>query len=322
MSRLDDPRTGRVLIIAHRLHPLDLSGHVLEHGGWDQIALPFIAPSDCHYDVGGRVWHRRKGDLLRLDAFKQADIDRLTKIVNPDFEALYQQFLGERSSIRICASHFGSFSFPPPDADIIISVDPGHRPGPGSSFTVMQAWCSVGGEFFLFDQWRAQCDVDTACRALRVGVANSKAAAVLIEWSGYGPTLARDLRKRFRSLDVRLVPTDARSKSARLLRHIDLIQSGRIKLPHDAHWREAFELEMEHFPHGEFDDQVDALSQALDFLRDGPPFGKRQQRCVGMTIDIRGFARFANHASGGWIRPEYASLGRLGQKKQIFPEQD
>jgi hypothetical protein len=68
MSRLNNPRTGPVVIIAHRLHPSDLSGHVLRSGGWDHIALPFIAPRDQDYDLGKRTWHRQKGELLRPDA--------------------------------------------------------------------------------------------------------------------------------------------------------------------------------------------------------------------------------------------------------------
>ncbi len=320
MSRLDNPRTGRVVISAHRLHQQDLSGHVLETGEWDHIGLPFIAPKDQDYNLGGRVWHRKKGELLRPDAFTEADIERVKSIVDPDFEALYQQFLGETSSIRIRGSDFGSFTVPPHDAAVVISIDPGHRPGPEHSFTVMQAWCSDGNDFLLLDQWRAQADLETACRALKIGVANSQAAAVIIEWSGYGLALARDLRKRFRSLDVRLIPPDSRSKIERLLRHIDLIRSGKIKLPHDAPWREAWDFEFEQFRHGGFDDQVDGLTQGLDFMLDNPKLRITPQRCVGVTRDVHGVSRFANQTS--WARPAYGGLRRRGRMKWIFPEQD
>jgi predicted phage terminase large subunit-like protein len=320
MSRLDNPKTGRVVISAHRLHQRDLSGHVLETGEWELIALPFIAPNDQDYDLGGRVWHRRKGELLRPDAFTKADIARIKSIINPDFEALYQQFLGETSSIRICGGDFGSFTFEFPDAAIVISVDPADRPGPKHSFTVMQALCSDGDDFLLLDQWRAQTDLETACRALRIGTTNSQPAAVIIEWSGYGSALARDLRKRFSSLEVRLIPPDGRSKTERLLRHIDLIRYGKIKLPHDAPWREEWDFEFEQFPHGGFDDQVDALTQALDFMLDNPKLRVAPQRCVGLTRDIHGVSRFANQTS--WIRPAYAGLRRRGRTKRIFPAQD
>jgi predicted phage terminase large subunit-like protein len=96
--------------------------------------------------------------------------------------------------------------------------------------------------------------------------ANCQAAAVLIEWFGYGQTLFENLRRHFRSLNLHLIAPDGRSKTARLLPHIDVIQSGRIRLPQDARWREAYACEFEQFPHGPFDDQVDATTQFLDFM--------------------------------------------------------
>ena len=69
MSRLDNPKTGRVVISAHRLHQNDLAGHVLESGEWDSIALPFIAPKDQDYDLGGRCGIEKRAiccDPMRL----------------------------------------------------------------------------------------------------------------------------------------------------------------------------------------------------------------------------------------------------------------
>ena len=150
MSRLNDPKIGRVVINGHRLHEDDLSGHVLAMGGWDHIALPFEAPRDQVYSFGGRSWYRKKGELLRPSAFSQAEVNRIKSIINPDYEALYQQYLGEGHSLRISRDQFGSFAFAPKDGPIVISVDPGHRGGPGHSFTVMQAWLSFGNEFFCW----------------------------------------------------------------------------------------------------------------------------------------------------------------------------
>jgi hypothetical protein len=126
-SRLNNPAKGRVVIVGHRLHPGDLSGHVLQTGGWEHVALPFIAPRDQDYDLGARTWRRKKGELLRPDAFTPGEIERIKNTINPDFEAVYQQFLGEAHSIRISRDHFGSFTVAP-DAPVVISVDPGPSP--------------------------------------------------------------------------------------------------------------------------------------------------------------------------------------------------
>jgi phage terminase large subunit-like protein len=324
MSRFDVPKTGRVVINAHRVHSEDLSGHVLQSGDWTHIALPLIAPSDQDYDLGdGKVWHRMTGELLRPAAFTEADVNRLkNSIVNPDFDVLYQQ-CRELDAIRIGANAFGSFIVSPSDAPALICVDPGHRPGPGHSFTVMQAWSWTGNEIFWLDQWRRQADVDTVTRALIGGTLNCQPAVVLIEDSGYGQTLFRVLRKRFSSLDIRLILPEQRSKSARLLRHLDLIQSGRIKLPQDAHWRGVWEPEIDSFPHGPFDDQVDTMMLGLDFIVQDPELRKiRQRRCLGVMVNNMGIPTFADQQSSLSFRSPYASLSRRQRMNRIFPPDD
>ena len=114
MSRLDNPITGRALITGHRLHPNDLSGHVLKSGRWDHIALPMIAPSEETYELGnGKSWHCKKDDLLRPGAFSESDIARMKAVINPDFEALYQQFAGESSAVNISRRCFRTFQSRP-----------------------------------------------------------------------------------------------------------------------------------------------------------------------------------------------------------------
>jgi predicted phage terminase large subunit-like protein len=319
MSRLNDSKIGRVVINAHRLHEFDLSGHVLATGDWDHIVLPFEAPRDQNYVFGGRSWYCKKGELLRPNAFSQAEVNRIKSIINPDYEGLYQQYLGEGHSIRISRDQFGSFTLAPKDAPIVISVDPGHRGGPGHSFTVMQAWSPCEKEFFLLDQWREQADVDEACSALKFAAKNCRPAAVLIEYSGYGQTLARDLQKQSRSLKVDLVPPDRCSKTARLLRHIEVIQSGRVKLLESAQWREAWVSEFEQFPHGAFDDQVDAFTLAMDFLVEGPTLIRPPARALGGTMSTRGVFTSGSEWGRRGIRG-HTALGGQRQLTRIFPK--
>jgi hypothetical protein len=39
LSRLDNQRVGKVIIIMHRLHENDLCGYVLQQGGWSHTAV-------------------------------------------------------------------------------------------------------------------------------------------------------------------------------------------------------------------------------------------------------------------------------------------
>jgi predicted phage terminase large subunit-like protein len=319
MSRLNNTKTGRVVINAHRLHQSDLSGHVLEAGGWDHVALAFEAPRDQGYEFGGRSWYRKKCELLRPNAFSQAEVNRIKSIMNPDFETLYQQCLGEGQSLRISREQIGSFTVAPNNAAILISVDPGHRGGPGHSFTVMQAWARFEDDFYLFDQWRHQASIDDAVSALKFAAKSCRPAAVVIEFSGYGQTLARDLQKQHRSLNIELVPTDRRSKTVRLLRHIDAIRSGHVKLPQSAEWREAWIAELEQFPRGAFDDQVDAFTLAMDRLVEGPKLINPPPRALGGTLNTRGVFTPGSEWGRRGIQGR-SVLGRQRQLTRIFPD--
>jgi hypothetical protein len=61
------------------------------------------------------------------------------------------------------------------------------------------------------------------------------------------------------------------SKEARMDQETSTIEQGRIFLPQKAEWLEPFRAEVTAFPEGEFDDQVDSLSQFLYWLRLGGP---------------------------------------------------
>jgi predicted phage terminase large subunit-like protein len=288
MSRLNDPTTGRVIVNAHRLHEHDLSGFVLKTGGWSLVGLPFIAPQDASYQFGTRLWHRKAGELLRPDAFSQAEVDRIKQIIHPDFECLYQQLVGATHSITIDAAHFGKVIVAPKDAAVVISVDPGHRGGAGHSFTVMQAWSKIDDNFVLLDQWRAQADIDEIVSALIKAVGCCRPGMVLIEHTGFGQALARDVQRRFPRTKIRLISPDQRSKSARLLSHIHLIEGNRIKLAQDAWWHGDFVEEFVRFPNGNFDDQVDAFSLAMDFFAGNPALEAPKSRALGGTLNSRG----------------------------------
>lgn len=91
LSRFNNRRIGQVIVIAHRVHEDDLSGHLLWQGKWRHVVLPMVAMADATYDTDSGCWHRPKGELLRPNAFDLEDLEDLKAIThNPDFEMLYQ----------------------------------------------------------------------------------------------------------------------------------------------------------------------------------------------------------------------------------------
>src|SRR6516164_6329289 len=127
-TRLDHPKKGCIVVIAHRISEDDLPGHVLQKGGWKQLKLPLIAMRSRTYDLGdGEVWERKKGELLRPDAFTKQDIRGLRCLKQPGFETLYQQNPGGRDRLRIKAEFFPAFSVRMPHSPVILSIEPGQK---------------------------------------------------------------------------------------------------------------------------------------------------------------------------------------------------
>jgi predicted phage terminase large subunit-like protein len=273
MSRLNNPKTGRVVIIAHRLNDKDLSAHVRELGGWRHIALPLVATRTRKYDLGYENWVRKPGVLLRPGSHTAKQLRHLqANTINPDFELFYQQGRGGGTRLAIKERHFTSVEATPPlRLPVILSVDPSQRGGPANSYCVIQAWNPCGGYHFLQVQWREQCNFERLKQVYWNFVKSLRPSVVLIEATANGPALISDAKRRQSPSVIEVIP-DGRSKAARLLEHVPLIRRHGIRLPEAANWRAAYVEELVEFPSSPFDDQVDATTQYLDWIsKNGVP---------------------------------------------------
>jgi len=81
----------------------------------------------------GDVWNRKKGELLRPDAFTKRDIRRLRESKQPGFETLQQQNPGGSDRLRLKAKYFASFQsaeLEMRELPVVLSIDPGQKGGP------------------------------------------------------------------------------------------------------------------------------------------------------------------------------------------------
>lgn len=73
-----------------------------------------------------------------------------------------------------------------------------------------------------------------------------------------------DFCERYPFFVQKINPTE--SKITRMERALVAIEEGKVLLPEQADWLSALESELRAFPNGRYDDQVDALSQAVKFF--------------------------------------------------------
>lgn len=287
MSRLNNAKTSRVVVIAHRLNEYDLSGHLKAAGGWERISLPMIAARNKSFDIGFAQWHRKKGSLLRPDAFSKKEIKRLQKTLAPDFETLYQQNPGGAGSLRFKRSYFQAFEDEPGIGSVVLSIDAGQRGGPSNSYSTIQAWRRIGRDHYLVGLWREQCNFDQLSSKYWSFVREFRPAAALIEATAMGPQLMADAQRRHRVKIFEIIP-DGRSKADRLIGHLRTFKQKHIHLPIAAEWREPYIDEFLQFPTGKFDDQVDATTQYLDWVNTSPVLPPPEPRALCSAVNSSG----------------------------------
>lgn len=91
-TRLDDKQRGVMVVVMQRLHGEDMSGYLLEKGGWEHLCLPAIAPARTLISMGGWRHGRDAGTALHEAREPLALLERTrAEIGSANFEAQYQQ---------------------------------------------------------------------------------------------------------------------------------------------------------------------------------------------------------------------------------------
>jgi predicted phage terminase large subunit-like protein len=168
-----------------------------------------------------------------------------------------------------------------------------------SNYVVGQVWGAKGADRFLLDQVRARMDMPATKEAVRaLSERWPKAGAKLVEDKANGPAVIQELQHDVEGL-IEVTPEGG--KIARAHAVSPQVEAGNIYLPHPAiaPWVEVFLEETAAFPNGRHDDQVDAMTQALNRMRtmhgnfsvpesqivEGPfPIPEEWPRAFGMAV--------------------------------------
>jgi len=251
-----------IIIIQTRWHESDLAGDIIAKNTreWQVIRFPALAEAD---DPLGR----KIDEALCPERY---DRERLLKIKETTgtgiFEGLYQQHPAPPKG-QIFNRNWWRFYDELPDLSVIIqSWDCGFETGSHNSYTVGQTWGMAKNGYYLIDQFRDRLEYTDLIRAVKAQYRKHNPEYVLIEYQASGRSLVQDLYRNT-NLPIKAIKSTRDSKPVRAEIVTPVIECGRVHLPKQAHWVNDFLHEMTLFPSGKFSDQVDALSQALGFMK-------------------------------------------------------
>lgn len=266
-SRLNDKRKGVIVLVMQRLHEDDLSGYLLKKGGWVHLCLPAVAQEDSVLRFGRVRAERKLGEALHAQREDLALIERAkVELGSRAFAAQYlQQPLREENGM-VRRSWFRRYKDAPRSFDRVVqSWDTAIKSGQHHDASVCLTFGEIGTQVYLLDAKVMRHEYPELKRMFMAMAAQWQPQAILVEDRASGQQLLQDVRRETHLPVIAMQPMQ--DKVTRFAAVSALIEAGRLRLPEQAVWLAGFEGEVLTFPEGGHDDQVDALSQYLDWLR-------------------------------------------------------
>ena len=268
-SRLNNKNEDVIILVMQRLHVDDLVGHVLDKDEWAVLDMPAIAESELTYEIDdGEYYTRQAGEVLHEAREDRRTLDVIKRqLGSTSFEAQYQQQPVPPGGTLIKREWLQTYpkALPLGGYDLVVqSWDTASSVSPSSDYSAGITFGVKGQTAHVLEVSRVRLEYPDLRRRVLDEATRHRADVVLIEDSNSGIPLAQDLRR-----DGLLRPTSYRpkgDKAARLEAHSAKLEAGYVLLPDKAAWLDEFRTELLAFPNGRHDDQVDALSQFLEWL--------------------------------------------------------
>lgn len=274
-SRLNNKRTGCIIIIMQRLHEDDLVGHVQSKEPWTVLRFPAIAEEDETHVYKtlyrSRTFIRRAGEVLHheRESLETLQIVRQT-IGEYNFAGQYQQSPAPFGGGMIKADWlipYTSAERPSEFEMILQSWDTANKETELSDYSVCTTWGLKEKHLYLLHVFRKRLDYPSLKRAVREQAEAHQATMILIEDKASGTPLVQELGHEGVHAVQGYKPQTGMNKIMRLHSVSSTLENGFVHIPDKAEWLAEYLHELTSFPKGKYDDQADSTSQALDWIR-------------------------------------------------------
>jgi len=151
-------------------------------------------------------------------------------------------------------------------SEIVQSWDTAIKAGAGNDASACATFRLNEGVHYLMDMLVVRLEYPALKRRIITHAERFEPEVILVEDKASGQSLIQDLRLETTWPILAIQPKG--DKVARLARVSPMIEAGQVALPEFAPWLADFEREIMGFPVAPHDDQVDVVSQYLNWVRD------------------------------------------------------
>lgn len=266
-TRLNDQRTGWIVMIMQRVSERDPTGVFLKLGGWEHLRLPseYEPEHASSTSIGWSDPRTVAGELLFPVMFPAEVLGGLkTLLGSADYAGQHQQRPSPAGGLMFQRAWFGKR----------IDAVPGNLDefmqswdftfgslSDSASYVVGALWARRGADRFRLDEVRDRMTFPQMLDAMIAFSAKHPRAHVkLVEKKANGAAIIDVLAGRLGGI----VPVEPDgSKVARAAAVSPIFEAGNVYMPSWAPWVDDYVDEMCAFPKGSNDDRVDETSQAL-----------------------------------------------------------
>lgn len=293
-TRLNDPKTGARVVVQQRSHERDMTGHLLEKGGWDLLMLPAEYEGPTKATSIGWVDPRSKfGELLAPERFGPTEIETLKRDLGATGAAgQLQQRPSPGEGGKFKRQYWNYWNpvgtdtrpvqvknpgqqaidktpIPIPIAfeQIVQSWDCTFKDEKDNDFVAGHVWGRIGANVYLIARKSERMDFPKTLKAVRAMSKEFPCPEKLVEDKANGPAVIATLRNEIPGL-IAINPEGG--KVARANAVAPYAEAGNVFLPNPDlfPWVRDFVEQCANFPRGRHDDDVDAMTQALRRLYD------------------------------------------------------
>lgn len=270
-SRVNN-QDSAIIVIMQRLHERDTAGIILSRQlGYEHLMLPmrFEPERRCATCIGFTDPRTEDGELLFPERFSEAQVSEMERTMGSFATAgQLQQRPMPRGGGLFKSDWIQHWDKLPERFDAaVISWDMTFKESATSDFVVGQVWGRKDGAFYLVDQFRGRWDfVKSLEQFVAAARKYPRITRKLIEDKANGPAIISALKRKVTGI-IPITPKE--SKEARANAVTTLWEARNVYLPPPDRYpwvAQDFIPELLAFPSGAHDDEVDAMTQALNDL--------------------------------------------------------
>lgn len=279
-NRVNNPKTGRRLIIGQRTHVNDLAAHVLAKGGFEALVIPEeYDPEDAiTTSIGWKDWRTEPGELLRKDRFGTEQVVEAKRTLGSvGYAAQHQQkpvpregalfkaewldrnvFHVEKNRYVVRGQHYPNY-----DCIHFACCDPAGGDTRHADYTACGIFAvTPKNDLLLVHVSRVRFPVEKIVPHLAQVCEGWDVAFLCVEDSFLQKQLiVKPAREKAGLPPVRAVNPGGKDKYARSLPAVIAMEAGQILVKAGAPWMDDFRVELLRFTgkNDEHDDQCDVL---------------------------------------------------------------